>query len=184
MKRKQLFRTTQRMNFWWTFFLAAMFLGQMATAQNGSISKPEMDKLSAWIGEWKGEGWQIDQQTRERVTFSVEEKVESKLDGLAFLVEGKGMNGSQMGHHAMAMIYYNVDKGYYEFHSLVMQGRATLAKGEFNDQGAFVWGFDVPQGKIRYTIKIEGDTWTESGAFSMDGNNWFPIMEMKLKRIK
>ena len=53
-----------------------------------------------------------------------------------------------------------------------------------NDKGEFVWGFKVPQGEVRYVITIEGDTWTEKGAFSMDGSTWYPTMEMQLKRVK
>lgn len=165
-------------------FIVATFFGQKAIAQNARISKDEMKKLSSWVGEWKGEGWQLDQQTRQKQTFSVDEKVESRLDGLALIVEGKGNHNGNVGHHAMAMIYYNADKAHYDFHSIVSQGQTTMAKGEFNERGEFIWGFEVPQGQIRYTIKIEGDTWTESGAFSMDGNTWFPIMEMKLIRVK
>ena len=164
--------------------IAAFLITINTKAQNGRISKEEMNKLSSWVGTWKGQGWQTDPETRERISFQVEEKVESKLNGLALMVEGKGMSGDKLGHHAMAMVYYNLDKGYFEFHSLVMQGMATLAKGEFNEKGEFIWGFEIPQGEIKYTIKIEGDTWTDSGAFSMDGSTWYPTMEMKLSRVK
>lgn len=182
MKTSQLLNSMQH-TFLGMMIVAALF-GQKANAQNARISKDEMTKLSSWVGEWKGEGWQMDQQTREKMTFSVEEKVESKLDGMALLVEGKGMSGETLGHHAMAMIYYNVDKAQYDFHSIVMQGQSTIAKGTFNEEGHFVWGFEVPQGEIKYTIKIEGNNWTESGAFSMDGNTWYPFMEMKLQKVK
>lgn len=172
--------------FIWITFLAALFIGQQLKAQNARLSKNEMSKLSSWVGEWEGEGWQIDQQTREKVPFKVKEQVISKLDGLALLVEGKGTNaeGNRVGHHAMAMVYFNADTKVYDFHSLVMQGQSTMAHGSFNEEGAFEWGFEVPQGRIRYVIQIEGDTWTEKGAFSMDGNTWFPIIEMKLARVK
>ncbi len=183
MKNEQLIKST-RVTACWVFLACAMLLSRMAFAQNGGISKAEMEKLSGWVGEWKGEGWQMDQQTRQRVSFLVEEHVESKLDGLALVVEGKGTADGKLGHNAMAMIYFNTDKGHYEFHSLIMDGMATLAKGEFNEKGEFIWGFEVPGGEVRFTIKIDGDTWTESGAFSMDGNTWYPTMEMKLSRIK
>lgn len=182
-------KTSQLLNSMQHFFLGMMIaattvFSHSVQAQNARISKDEMKKLSNWVGEWKGEGWQMDQQTRQRQPFSVEEKVESRLDGLALIVEGKGTHNGKLGHHAMAMIYYNVDKGQYDFHSVVMQEQSTMAKGEFNEKGEFIWGFDVPQGQVRYTLKIEGDTWTESGAFSMDGNTWYPTMEMKLTRVK
>ncbi|MEC7754518.1 MULTISPECIES: hypothetical protein [Roseivirga] len=164
--------------------VAASLISQKTQAQNARISKDEMQKLSGWVGEWKGEGWQMDQQTRQKITFTVVEKVEQRLDGMALIVEGKGSSNGTLGHHAMAMVYYNADAGHYDFHSLVMQGHSTMAKGEFNDKGEFVWGFKVPQGEVRYVITIEGDTWTEKGAFSMDGSTWYPTMEMQLKRVK
>ena len=183
MKTSQKLKLSQHL-FIGMIMLAATLFSQNSNAQSARVSKEEMKKLSGWVGEWKGEGWQMNQQTREKMTFSVEEKVESKLDGMALLVEGKGISGETLGHHAMAMIYFNADKAQYYFHSVVMQGQSTLAKGEFNDEGDFVWGFKVPQGEIKYTIKIDGDSWTESGAFSMDGNTWYPFMEMKLEKIK
>jgi len=182
MKTNQILNSIQ--HFVLGMMIVAALFGQKAYAQSARVSKEEMKKLSSWVGEWKGDGWQMDQQTRQKQPFSVVEKVESRLDGLALIVEGKGTHNGNLGHHAMAMVYYNADKSQYDFHSIVMQGQSTMARGEFNDKGEFIWGFEIPQGKIRYTIKIEGDTWTESGAFSMDGSTWYPTMEMKLTRVK
>lgn len=181
-------KTTQILNSMQHFVLGMMIVaalfGQKANAQTAKVSKEEMKKLSGWVGEWKGEGWQMDQQTWQEQPFTVVEKVESRLDGLALIIEGKGMRGTNLGHHALAMIYYNADKGHYDFNSIVTLGQSALAKGEFNDKGEFIWGFEIPQGQIKYTIKIDGDTWIESGAFSMDGDTWYPTMEMKLTRVK
>lgn len=183
MKANQLLSMAQHL-YLGIILAAALLFSQQAQAQYANISKDEMNKLSTWVGEWKGEGWQMDDQFQNKMSFTVEEKVESRLNGMSLIVEGKGMSGETMGHHALGMIYYNADKKQYDFHSLVARGQSTLAKGEFNDKGEFVWGFEVPKGKIQYTIKIDNDTWIESGAYSMDGNSWYPFMEMKLTRVK
>lgn len=164
------------------YMIIGTVLSNSAQAQDGRLSKEHMDKLSGWIGTWKGSGWQMT-ESRERIDFEVEEVVESKIGGLALLVEGRGVGKSgNEGHHAMGMIYYNIDNQRYEFHSIIKEGMTTLATAKIDEEGNFIWGFDVPGGQIQYTIIIKDDTWTEKGSFSMDGQQWWPIMEMTLKR--
>lgn len=164
------------------YMIIGTVLSNSAQAQDGRLSKEQMDKLSGWVGTWKGSGWQMT-ESRERIDFEVEEVVESKIGGLALMVEGKGVgqNGKE-GHHAMGMIYYNIDNARYEFHSIIKEGMTTLATAKIDDNGHFIWGFEVPGGQIQYTISIDGDSWVEKGAFSRDGNQWWPIMEMTLQR--
>jgi len=164
------------------YMLIGTMLTNSAQAQDGRLSKEHMNKLSHWVGSWKGEGWQMT-ESRERIEFTVEETVESKIDGMALMVEGVGLgkNGKE-GHHAIGMIYYNLDNERYEFHSIIKEGMTTLATAKIDDTGNFVWGFEVPGGQIQYTITIDGDIWIEKGAFSMDGKQWWPIMEMTLNR--
>ncbi len=158
--------------------------GHGVMAQEGRLGKDEMKKLSHWVGQWEGSGWQM-QPTGERVEFNVKESVQSKLNGLVLIVEGKGTSesSSELGHDAMGMIYYNVDNQRYEFHSATMQGMTTLAEASLDEEGNFIWSFDVPQGKIQFTISLTENTWLEKGAFSPDGGTtWYPTMEMKLKK--
>jgi hypothetical protein len=50
-------------------------------------------------------------------------------------------------------------------------------------QNGFVWGIQVPGGRIRYTMVVTpAGEWHEKGEFTRDEQNWFPTMEMKLKR--
>jgi len=164
------------------YLILGSVLTNAAQAQDGRLSKAHMDKLSNWVGTWKGEGWQMT-ESRERIEFEVEEVVESKISGLALLVEGRGTGvDGEEGHHAMGMIYYNVDNEQYEFHSVIKEGMVTLATAKIDEQGNFIWGFDVPGGQIQYTISIQGDSWIEKGVFSRDGQQWWPIMEMTLTR--
>lgn len=183
--KQYIFKATQGKlaSIWMTVLLSAL-LSHAAIAQNGRVSKTEMKRLSHWVGAWKGQGWQMDQATRQRINFTVEEIVESKLDGMVILVEGKGKSGESnfLGHHAIGMIYYNLDQKTYELKSITQEGNMTLAKARIADNGDFIWGFDVPGGKIQFTITLTEDTWVEKGAFSMDGSTWYPVMEMTLKK--
>ncbi len=116
----------------------------------------------------------------------MKESVQSKLNDFVLIVEGKGKSQSnnELGHDAMGMIYYNLDNNRYEFHSATVQGMVTLAEAKIDEKGNFIWGFEVPQGKIQFTITLTEDTWVEKGAFSPDGSTWYPTMEMNLKKIK
>lgn len=185
MKQK-LFKTRQStlICIWITVFLGVL-LSNTALSQTGRVGKEQMKKLANWVGEWKGEGWQMDQATRQRIEFTVEEKVEFKLNGLALMVEGRGKSADAdfLGHHAIGLIYYSLDKQSYEFKSITQDGNTSLSKAFFDEKGNFVWGFEVPAGKVQFTITLTEDTWVEKGAFSMDGNTWYPVMEMRLKKI-
>lgn len=182
MKTNKL-KTTESMV--WLLAIVAVLSAQTALAQSERISKAGIDKLSNWVGTWEGEGWQID-QTQKRTEFKVSEVVKSELNGLAISVEGKGTSKTDgsLGHHAIGLIFFNRDTNEYVFQSLTKEGYATRSKANFNEDGNFIWGFEVPGGQIRYTISLDGDTWIEKGAYSPDGSQWYPILEMKLKKIK
>ena len=169
--------------------IAAVFYGLMLMnqleAQNATTDKEKMKPLLGWAGEWKGEGWSFD-KSRQRIEFTVTEKVQVKLDGSAILLEGVGKNkgSEEVGHNALGVLYYNSAKKTYEMNSWLADGNMTLAIAEFNDQGQFVWGFEVPGGRVRYTITLGDNTWNEKGEFVMESGQAFPVMEMNLTRVK
>lgn len=154
-------------------------------AQSGTTSKEKMAPLSGWAGKWKGEGWSMD-ESRQRIAFTVEESIQWKLDGRVILAEGIGKNKSddKVGFHAMGMFYYNNEKATYEIKSFLEDGSMTLATAVINDKGQFVWGFDLPGGRVQYTITLTENTWNEKGAFVMASGQEFPIMEMNLTRVQ
>ncbi len=163
--------------------LALVFTTQISFAQDPSVAKSEMKKLSKWVGEWQGEGWEMS-ESGQRNTFKVTELVTSKLNGLALNVEGKGTgNDGYVGHNAMGMIYYDMNHGVFQFNTVTQGGNSSFTELKINDKGEFIWGFDVPGGKVEFTISVDGENWIEKGAFS-DGNNWYPFLEMKLKKVK
>ena len=143
----------------------------------------EMDKLSALVGQWEGEGWIQLQNTR--TEFKHTELVQRKLDGTTLLIEGKGYAEGNLVFEAMAVASYNSDAGKYRFNSFLADGKYTEASGEFNEDGSFEWSFKVANGgTVKYHIFFNPTSWHETGHYSPDnGNQWYDFMEMNLTRI-
>lgn len=144
---------------------------------------PEMKPIEFLVGAWKGTGWV---QTREgKQEFTINEKVESKLNGSVFLVEGIGKaSDGHIAHHALAFFHFDKQKNEFRIKAFRKDGGYVDAKGEMKE-GKFIWGFDQPQaGKVRFTLHLnDRNQWVEIGEFSRDGNQWMKFMEMTLDKV-
>lgn len=169
-------------------FLLLCPITLLAQAPSPTVQLNEMKKLDYMVGQWKGAGW-IDQQGG-RQTFAGTEMVQSKLGGLALLVEGKfkgqlaGKGEDVTVHETLAVLSFDEKAKVYRF-------RTYLANGASGDQevklieGGWQWGFQTPGGNVRFTIKVnKGDEWFETGEFSQDGTTWRKFFEMTLQRVK
>jgi len=163
-------------------FLACVFAVAGQEAAPVELRKSEMKKLDKMAGQWKGSGWAQYAQSKE--TFTGGELVQKKVDGLALLVEGKFTNSAgKVIHETMAVMSYDEKRSGYRFNTYLANGMT----GEYDLKvfpDRFEWGFQIPTGTVRYTIKIEKDLWFEIGEFSRDGKTWFKNFEMKLERVK
>ena len=138
------------------------------------------------VGQWKGSGWM--EQAGKRTDFSGAETIQSKLNGLALLVEGKfntQVGGKDVTVHETLAVLSSDER------SKTFRFRTYLASGITGDQeaklidGGWQWGFQFPGGTIRYTIKVnEKDQWFEIGEMSQDGATWRKFFEMTLQRVK
>ena len=153
------------------------------TAPSLSSRVNELKKLEYMVGEWKGTGWMERQGGRE--TFAGVETIQSKLSGLALLVEGKFKDkDGKVIHETLAVISYDEKTKVYNF-------RTYLATGAVGDHelkildGGWQWGFQIPQGNVRFTFKL-GDKgeWREIGEFSADGKTWRQFLELNLLKVK
>lgn len=164
--------------------LCALVLTLVAVAAEAA---DEMKKLAFLAGDWKGEGWyQRGPAPRELIVQT--EKVSSRLSGKVLLVEGLGRRRLENGaagdivHDALGTIWWDAEKKQYRFlaHSAAQGSVDTTI--EVGDNTA-VWGFPVPQGRVRYTIRLtEKGEWNEVGEFSRDGQSWMKFFEMTLVR--
>lgn len=165
-----------------TTVLFAGFIAVSAQENTGDLQRAEMKKLESMVGQWKGSGWIQQGATRE--TFTGMETVQRKIDGLALLVEGKFANAEgKVIHETLAVLSFDTKNSKYNFRTYLASGRS----GEYELKllaDSYEWGFQVPAGTIRYTIKMTNDVWLEIGEFSKDGKSWMKFFEMKLERVK
>lgn len=142
-----------------------------------------MARLSELEGRWKGSGW-MRRGPGEPHRFDGTETVAMRLDGRVLVIEGehRAAGTDQVVHHAMAVVSWDEEAGEYRFRSYLANGREGDFTGRFED-GAFVWGMELPGQQIRYTIRFGDDRWLEIGERSADGGeSWQKFFEMDLAR--
>lgn len=167
------------------FLLFILCVVSAALAQQpdygADLQRAELKKLENMVGTWEGSGWF--QMGKERETFQGTEIIQRKLDGVALLVEGKFKNPEgKVIHETLAVISYDTKQKIHRF-------RTYLANGSTGGDhvikllpDGWEWGFEVPGGTMRYTIKTTAGTWNEIGEFSRDGKTWLKFFEMNLKK--
>jgi hypothetical protein len=150
-------------------------------------ARAAMAKISKMVGKWEGEATvQMGPGPAHKVRQT--ENVQSKLDGSVLLVEGighqKGDDGKEkVVFQALAVCAYDANSKSYKFHAFRDNGMATVANAEVTDTG-MIWGFeDGRGGKIRYTITLKDDTWSEIGEYLMEGQPARKFFEMTVKRV-
>jgi hypothetical protein len=171
-------------------FISLLILSSQTLAQRPATpDKSKMQIFNNWVGHWKGEG-EMQQGPGAAKKSSVDENIEMKLDGMILVVEGIGKTdpGTDMEkvvHHAFAVLNYDQSSKTYKFKSFLMDGRSTDAWFEVVGENKYKWGFDVPNGKIAYTINIDGAAkkWNEIGEYSADGTTWRKFFEMNLTKV-
>jgi hypothetical protein len=149
----------------------------------------EMKKLDFLIGNWQGEGW-MEFGPGQRHKSSVTESVQTKLGGRVFIIEGLGKaklpNRSEetVVHNAFAFLYYDQTAKRYAMRAFLANGNAVDAETSFQD-GVFEWRLQIPQGNVRYKIKLNDQgQWFEVGEISQDGKTFHQFFEMTLSRVK
>jgi hypothetical protein len=166
--------------------IAFVAFTQSALAQPTDIvalKKIEMKKVDKVVGKWVGGGWKQVGPKRENMSGS--EIVQRKLDGIALLIEGRFTDSAgEVKHETLAIMAYDEALKAHRFKSFLRTGMS----GEFDlkvTADGFEWGFPVQGGQVRFSIKLDNETWHETGEFSRDGGaTWMKTMEMTLRREK
>lgn len=172
--------------------VVAALLLLMATklsAQEEKIYQEKMNVFGNWAGQWHGSGW-MQTGPGEPKKFAIDEAIQFKLEGTIIMIEGIGKGNDGQGnnesivHHALAILSYERQSDQYKFRSHLKNGRSTDAWFTIASENKYQWGFDTPQGKVRYYIAIDpiAKTWNEFGEFATDGNTWRKFMEMNLTK--
>ena len=170
--------------------LTGMFTDSVAQP-SANIAKEKMKLFAFWEGRWHGEGsMQMGSGPAKKTT--VDETLQFKLDGTLMLIEGVGKSldpqtkESTIVHHAMAILSFDQPSDQYKFNTYLKDGRSTPAILKVIEQNKYEWGFDSPNGKVKYIITIDPakNTWNEIGEFSNDnGTSWIRFFEMNLTKV-
>lgn len=165
------------------YLLLIAFLG--FGLHNPTQLKAQTNDLSALKpleGEWKGGGW-IKMPSSETVQFNQHEVIEFKLSDQVLLINGKGYHkeSGSLEFEALAMLYQDKD-GNIKMTTHTNDNKHTEAEAELGD-GTLDWWFALPNGgTIKYEIVFDDTDWQEKGSYSPDGSQWYPFMEMTLKK--
>ncbi len=166
---------------------AGLSFGSALAQPPSKVAQEQLQKLAYWQGDWKGEA-SIRRGPGEPTVVIQEEHIEFRLEGTILLIEGIGKSptdGSKT-FNALAIINYDETSNEFKMKSYLQEGRSTDAWFKIVADNQYEWGFDIASGKIKYTIILDAKqgTWNEKGAYSQDGNNWMPFMEMNLKKVR
>jgi hypothetical protein len=171
-------------------FTTNLLCGQQSIPATPETHKQKMELFKNWVGQWEGEGT-IQRGPQNSSKSTVTEKIEMKLDGGIVVIEGIGKatdvetKTEKVVHHAFGVLSYDVLANKYRLESYLADGKSTEAWFNVIGENKYQWGFDTPQGKIRYTITIDpvANTWEEIGEFTRDEKTWYRTFEMKLKKV-
>ena len=162
-------------------WLVVVAINFQLLAQTPPSSKEQMAKLKQWEGHWTG--MSTSQMQGKTESSAVDENIELKVDGHAFLINGIARNKEgKVVHEALGVLSFDTKENRYRFRSWLRDGRSADAWFLALSDTDYQWGFEVPTGRVRYNIKVSQDSWVESGEYSSDGNQWFPFFQMQLTR--
>ncbi len=176
-----------------TLVLMAMMSTWAATAafaQAPAATDPALDamaKASFLLGRWEGDG-AFRMGPGEPHPAHVTEYVHDKLGGRVLLLEGHGTTPGHDGgppvtvHEAFGVLSYDPGAGAYLLRAWKRDGQFVDADVEVGEN-RLVWGFDTPQGRVRYTLTLDdAGCWHEVGEIER-GGSWTGFFEMTLSRV-
>jgi hypothetical protein len=170
--------------------LVALISNNIYGQPSEAVAKEKMKPFAQWAGHWQGEGF-MQMGPGPQKKSNVEEHLEFKLDSAVMLIEGLGKsiggNENKVVHNAMAVLSFDQSARQYKFNTYLKDGRATQAWFNIIEDGRYQWGFDTPNGKIKYSITLDTSkkVWNEIGEFSNDGGTtWMKFFEMNLKKVE
>jgi hypothetical protein len=170
-------------------FILTMFVGRVAVAQNPFQPKKEtidaLQKITFLTGSWKGGGYM--QTGPQKHSFNQTELISLKVNGTVIQIEGEGkdqQNPEMIIHQAFAIISYDLQNSKYLMKAFRGDGGQIDADAVLMDDHTFQWSFANPMaGKIKYTISVLKNKWTEIGEMSRDnGKTWNRYFEMVLDK--
>jgi hypothetical protein len=163
------------------FSVSSSSLAQQPTA----LPADKMKDLAGLVGNWQGTGW-LQYEGTDRMEFNATETIESRLDGLVLVLEGRATAeaGATVYHHGLSILTFDPQSRRYMMVAIREDGSHVVTEVA-QDQGFLEWSFDDPElGRVKHTVRL-----TESGQmFAVgdhskdDGATWRRHYEMQLSR--
>lgn len=152
-------------------------------AVQAQMTSDEAIKKLAFIeGQWQGIA-KVTTGPSQNLVLDQHENVELRLGGKLLTIEGKGYSEGKLEFNAFAVVTFDEGKQDYEMQSWLSSGEKTEAYIKVHNDVQWEWGFEFPQGKVRYFISLnEKGQWSEKGEFSPNGSVWYPNFNMLLDR--
>jgi hypothetical protein len=111
------------------------------------------------------------------------ETIQPKVDGTVLMIEGQGSMDGRIVHDAFAIVTWDPIAKTHKVSSYLANGRSVVADAKAGD-GLLEWGFDTPQGSMRYVIeRTEDGGWLETGYRNRPGGKPMKFLEMKLEKV-
>jgi hypothetical protein len=152
------------------------------TGQAQMTSVEAIKKIAFIEGQWEGIA-NVTSGPGQNLELDQQENVELKLEGKLMAIEGKGFNKGKLEFNAFAIVTFNEENQEYEMQSWLSTGQKTKAYIILHEENHWEWGFDIPQGKVRYFIMLnDKGQWSEKGEFSPNGSVWYPSFNMLLTK--
>lgn len=144
-----------------------------------------MDKLRFLLGTWSGHAriWRGPENVLE---LAQTEQVTYKLDGLVLMVEGVDVDktAGKPSLQALGLISFDDVAGVYRMRAF-NDGRWLESNVEVDEPRTQLhWGFTLGQIKTGSTLRVDGDTWTETHEVSVNAQPSRKFMEVAVVRSK
>ena len=153
-------------------------------AADTAVRKAQLAKISGLVGSWAGPGWRV-LPSGERIEYDQRVLVTSKMGGHAFTIEGASVRRPQTGppgSGSLAVITWEPSENRYAFRSFT-GGRLIDADGVLTNPDTFVWIVKGPPLALRFTVKFNGDVWSEVGEVSRDGEKtWVVTYQLEMHK--
>jgi hypothetical protein len=135
-----------------------LYCNNISAQPSEAVAKEKMKSFTNWEGHWQGES-SIQMGPGPQKKSRVDEHLEFKLDGTVMLIEGIGKsleleNENKIVHHALGIVSFDQTTSEYKLNSYLKDGRSTQAWLNIIEEGKYQWGFDIPNGKIKYSITL------------------------------
>jgi hypothetical protein len=156
---------------------------QMPGMPDGSRERAALAPLARLAGTWEGMATAVigPGQTEQAMQH---EQVDFGSGNTVLVVRGTGrLKDGKVIHDATALIWYDAEANKLRMRAHRMEGISVEPDIEVNGD-TLVWGFNVPGGRVRFTIAFTDSTWHEVGHFLREGAPPVQTIEMRLKKLK